>query len=59
MRRARYWRDIAMVVSLKALALGVLYLLFFTPSSRIEPDAAAMFQHLAAPAAATAETAHD
>ena len=54
--RTQYWRDIAIVVSLKALALGLLYLWFFAPADHAEPGASATFRHLAAPAS---ETAHD
>ena len=44
--RARYWREIAAALGLKALGLGLIYLLFFGPRNGLEPNAAAMFHHL-------------
>ena len=52
MGRARYWREIAAVIAVKALALGVLYLWFFAPASQLQPTSAQVFQHVA-------EQAHD
>jgi len=49
-RQPRYWREISAALALKALGLGLIYLLFFGPSNSMVPSAATMFHHLMPPA---------
>jgi hypothetical protein len=49
-RRPRYWREISAALALKALGLGLIYLLFFGPSNSMVPNVATMFRHLMSPA---------
>jgi hypothetical protein len=51
--RARYWRDIAAVLSLKAFAFGLIYLFCFAPTDGLDPSAATMFRHFISPAASS------
>jgi hypothetical protein len=44
--RARYWRDIVVVLCLKAAGLGLLYFLFFAPANRPTVTQQAVAGHL-------------
>jgi hypothetical protein len=58
--RARYWRDIAAVLSLKVFALGLIYLLCFGPANSMDPTAGTTFRHFTSPVAPGGlERAHD
>jgi len=54
-----YWRDVRAILGLKALAIGLIYLLFFAGPGGTGTDAAAVFQHLVAPGSASAGASHD
>jgi len=45
-RRPRYWREIAILLVAKLLALTCLYFLFFGPSHRPLADSAAVSAHI-------------
>ncbi len=57
MSPAGYWRDISAILGLKAVAIGLIYLLFFAGGAGTNP--AAVFQHLIAPSGANAGAVHD
>jgi hypothetical protein len=46
MKRARLWRDIAVVLTAKLVLLTCLYFAFFSPSHRPAADSAAVSERL-------------
>lgn len=59
MSPAGYWRDISAILGLKALAIGLIYLLFFASPGSAGVNPAAVYQHLMAPGGASAGAVHD
>jgi hypothetical protein len=59
MSPAGYWRDISAILGLKALAIGLIYLLFFASPGGAGTNPSAVFQHLIAPPASSAGAGHD
>jgi hypothetical protein len=59
--RARYWRDLSAALCLKAVALALLYFLFFAPANRPTVTQQAVAGHLlgASDATMSDEVKHD
>ena len=59
MSMTRYWRDISAILGLKALAIGLIYILFFAGADGSLATPAAVFQHLFSPGAGVPGVGHD